>query len=330
MSDPAGATPFPESILTVAQEDLDETPMTVVAGSVPNDIWGHAFMLSLVGQVDSPPVPNSSNVAPSAGGNPLYNGMGMVCRFDFDPSGTVKIKTKVTKPASYYADRVTVAGTPGAEYGFSNYGLARLSPWLGVRDALNTGMVPMQFKETAERLLVTCDVGRPYEIDPVSLDIVTPIGGNDEWDEQLPLDLPFPMVTNTAHPVFDRPSQTLFTVNFTKSLGTLLAQLLKSDDDRLSQLVRKIIAEFIHFLESPFNRENLHLFQDFKELLKIIAMDLEEIPQLLEEFWHDFYEILQDIIKDQESLDELKQVLNDGRQMLEGFSKVKDCVYLMC
>ena len=47
--------------------------------------------------------------------------------------------------------------------------MARISRQLGVRNPLNTAFLPMQ-----DRMLLTYDAGRPYEIDTESLEVITP------------------------------------------------------------------------------------------------------------------------------------------------------------
>jgi hypothetical protein len=72
------------------------------------------------------------------------------------------------------------------KYQFSNYGIARFSLSLGLRNQLNTAFLPMKFaQDSCERLLVTYDAGRPYEIDTDTLEVVTPVGSNQEWRGQL-------------------------------------------------------------------------------------------------------------------------------------------------
>jgi hypothetical protein len=40
-------------------------------------------------------------------------------------------------------------------------------------------------QDSHDRLLVTYDAGRPYEIDTETLEIVTPVGANKEWQGEL-------------------------------------------------------------------------------------------------------------------------------------------------
>jgi len=84
------------------------------------------------------------------------------------------------------------------------HGIIRFSPFLGSRNDLSIGFLPFKFAEDLqERLLVTYDAGRHYEINTETLEVVTPIGKNKEWRGATKLNFPFQPVLTTAHPVFD-------------------------------------------------------------------------------------------------------------------------------
>ncbi|XXY19375.1 carotenoid oxygenase family protein [Sorangium sp. So ce216] len=108
-------------------------------------------------------------------------------------------------------------------FSFLNLGIARMSPRLGTRNFGNTALVPMPTRD-GTRLLVTYDVGRPIEIDPVTLETITPVGKNNEWKgefgEDFP-DQPFKLVLTTAHPVWDMKTGHLFTVNYTRHSSSI-------------------------------------------------------------------------------------------------------------
>ena len=337
-------SPFPKSILTVSQEELPDTEM-IIDGTLPDDLSGHVFILAPVGHVDSKR--NGSVVYPSKDGTPLPNGNGMIYRLDFDKAGTVRLKSKIAKTPCYYADEATKAGTEADEYGFRNFGLARLSPWLGLRSVANTALVPMKFGDENERMLVTCDVGRPYEIDTHSLEVVTPVGSNKEWSEQLPLNLPFEMVMNTAHPYFDAHTNELLTVNYGKSLPTLLSTIFKSEVENLPQAFKKIIEGFAEgFAKLPKDKQNiknLEIEEIEKEIPEeILNKEIDESPERLKSFWQRLRELLkkekQEIEEEEteekegnarELFNELKQLMGLVRQMLAGLDKIDDFVYLI-
>ena len=72
---------------------------------------------------------------------------------------------------------------------------AVISP-LGVSEIANTAIINMN-----GRLILTADAGRYWEVDPATLDTITPIGYFDQHIVSVPL-LFFPMVANTAHPLY--------------------------------------------------------------------------------------------------------------------------------
>ena len=82
------------------------------------------------------------------------------------------------------------------------------SPY-GVVNAANTAPLPW-----GDRLFATWDVGRPVEVDPVSLRFLGDVGHRDEWQvfEVTPQPL-LPLVMSTAHPVIDPDRDVMWTVN---------------------------------------------------------------------------------------------------------------------
>ncbi|MBW4630853.1 MAG: carotenoid oxygenase family protein [Iphinoe sp. HA4291-MV1] len=328
---------IPKSILTVRQEELSNTQM-IVDGTLPDDLSGHVFILAPVGHVDSER--DDTLVYPSRNGTPLFNGNGMIYRLDFDKAGTVGLQCKIAKTPCYYADEATKPGTKDQEYGFRNFGLARLSISLGVRSVANTALVPMKFGDENERMLVTCDVGRPYEIDTHSLEVVTPVGWNKEWREQLPLNLPFEMVMNTAHPYFDAHTNELFTVNYGKSLPTFLSIIFKSDVEKLPRIFKATIERFAKLLEGKQNIKSLEIEKEIPE--EIFNKETDESPERLNSFWQRLRELLtkeKEELKQQETeekkenarelLNELKQLMEIVKQMLQGLDEFDDFVYLI-
>ncbi len=208
-------TSFPKSIMIASDEEI-EIELDIIEGKLPDDLGGHLFMVAPVGSVNSEGLPNSS-------GTHIWNGNGMIYRFDFDRLGKVLLTTRLVKSPCYYADEATKPGSSYSQYQFNDYGMARFSWSLGMRNQLNTALVPMQFSDSeSERLLITFDGGRPYEIDPFTLELVTPLGANREWRPGMKLNFPFPPVLGTAHPAFDARTQELFTVNYGRSFSNFL------------------------------------------------------------------------------------------------------------
>ncbi|WP_373524320.1 carotenoid oxygenase family protein [Aquiflexum sp.] len=210
---------------TASTTEID-VELMVIEGTIPPDIYGYVFINSACGTVSSKGLPYLENL-PEGGGNeefgsPLINGEGVVIRFDLNESGKIKVSSGLLKAPCYYADVAT--SSPDSDYGkdfrFRNIGLGRRSLRLGTRNQLSTAVMPIRFKsEGKTRLLATFDAGRPYEFDPKTFKLITPIGKNKIWRSFLPffLNTPFKTVMSTAHPVFDPDTEELFTVNFGKS-----------------------------------------------------------------------------------------------------------------
>ena len=170
----------PRSLLTGDDTELD-VDLQLISGTLPTDLDGHMFLVHSV---------------PQGGDVPMLLGDGRMMRFDFH-ADKVSLKTRIARTPCYYADKAT----EGASGGFTNMGLARTSMTLGNRNMANTGWVVM-----GDRLLLTYDGGRPWEVDPDTLELATAVGRNDEWPLGLPgfleffLDWPFPLHMSTAHP----------------------------------------------------------------------------------------------------------------------------------
>lgn len=77
------------------------------------------------------------------------------------------------------------------------------SSFLGTAEIANTAVVNLN-----GRALLTADAGRYWEIDPQSLETITPVGYFDEHVVTAP-GLAFPMLMNTAHPFYDPNQQQL-------------------------------------------------------------------------------------------------------------------------
>ena len=106
-------------------------------------------------------------------------------------------------------------------------GISRLSMFLGGVNYANTAVIPVNFKnDSGVSVLATYDTGRPLKLDPLSLEMITPIGYNKEWDSSFPrfLQAPLLMIESTAHPSWDPVEQVLYNVNFTKSTETELSR----------------------------------------------------------------------------------------------------------
>lgn len=188
----------PGSLLRSNAAELD-VDLRVISGRVPSDLYGHVFMTAPV---------------PAGDGSHVFNGEGMLYRLDLGAGSTgVALRSRLLRTHDYYVDRA-VAGTDAA---FRNLGMGRLSGQLGFRSMPNT--TPVAFG--GGRLLAAVDASRPWEVDPVSLQVATPIGALAEWTPSLPPSLfsgPFQPVFTPAHPFYDEHTGELFAVNYTLPL----------------------------------------------------------------------------------------------------------------
>lgn len=248
---------FPRSVLSMSRREFgdradnpkasgDPLGLQFTADSphkeLPADLWGSVYMVGPVGSVDSPAAPGDPDlVDPTRDGTILlYNGDGMIYRFDLSqPSQGIRLTTRLADTPDYYADAATDGCPQYQSLKFKSIGITRVGP-LGLRNQLNTAFLPMQFGyEDRTRLLLTWDMGRPYEIDPVTLALATPMGWNHEWQPvsqltNLPLQppQPFQSIQTAAHPYFD-PQQNqglVITTNIGRSLYNLFSQLIPLGD----------------------------------------------------------------------------------------------------
>lgn len=199
---------FPSSIMQASRAELD-VPLYVLAGKLPTDAFGHAFVVGAL---------------PSSAGTPVVNGDGMIYRFDFaeGPTG-LQLKSRIAKTPCFFADQAAA----GSSLAFKDVGVVRRSPKLGVRNQANTAFLNM-----GERMLVTFDGGRPYEIDTESLELVSPVGRTDEWRSAMPSISKlvtsggvFQPYLSGAHPAWDSATGESFFVNYQPALPLLPASV---------------------------------------------------------------------------------------------------------
>ena len=249
----SGCPPVPQSIMTASRDELDHVQLEIFEGHLPDDVQGHVFIVAPVGSVDSGGLPFKD-------GNSFLNGDGMIYRLDFDRPGKVSLKSRIVKPLDYWIDEATKKGTQFEKLGFGNHGIVRLSYFLGMRNELNTAFVPMQLSGELERLIVTYDAGRPYILDTETLEVVTPVGSNKEWQGALKLPYPFNFlfkpIFSTAHPVFDFYKSEMFVVNYGRSLDNLL------ESSPLIDIIVDLCPDFRQKLE------NFKALQDFVYLIR--------------------------------------------------------------
>ncbi|MBM4283339.1 MAG: hypothetical protein FJ137_22215 [Deltaproteobacteria bacterium] len=271
---PALARRVPSSLTSASRAELD-LELRVVGGALPAALRGHVFLVCALPQGD---------------GSPQFNGDGMLTRLDFDGS-RARLLSRLAKTPCFYADEAS----RGTDAAFENKHLSRTSSKLGARNFANTAFAPF-----GDRLLVTYDGGRPYEIDPTTLALVTAVGRNDEWIAGLPELLlrfgvgggPFPTVLTTAHPAVDERTRELFFVNYTLQMpllpgrtalvrwdgqGDLERFMLKDDrggDVAIVQSAHQMVVtrRFIVIVDTAF----------VTEVAKMTGIGDKEIPQAAE------------------------------------------------
>jgi carotenoid cleavage dioxygenase-like enzyme len=181
---------FPNSLLTATRNEVD-LDLNLISGTWPADIGGHVFIVAAL---------------PWGDGTMVFNGDGMMYRLDLE-DGRPKLKSRVAKSPCYWADQATQGNE---DIGFRNFGITRLSGALGIRNELNTGWLAF-----GDRLLVTYDGGRPWEVDVETLELVAPMGKLAEWRNSIPFVAgPLGAQLSTAHPYFDEHTGEVFSVNY--------------------------------------------------------------------------------------------------------------------
>lgn len=257
-------------------------------GLIPNDLSGFAFFNSPVGTVNNEtPIPkfNPDGSKNQEYAQMIFNGDGMILRFDFSNAGKIRLKTGLLRTPCYYADYNSRLGTAYYKEGmhFSSHGLTRMSGKLGVRNQINTSINAFKFgSKGGTRLTANFDAGRPFEFDPESLEVITPIGYNHEWRHEFPtmFKQTFEMAQSTAHPSFDPITQEFFTVCFLKSLTNLaFSEKLEHYLDNKLENFAQVFKEKIHgFWDNILGRKHLkshHYIPVMKDLLGHISAQVE-------------------------------------------------------
>ncbi|MEG4249359.1 carotenoid oxygenase family protein [Microcoleus sp. Pol10D4] len=228
------------------------------AVELPEGLQGYFFVVGALFQADDRPQEDST---------PLYTGDGMIYRLGFEHSKAI-LKTRITKTPCYYADIAMTGASDNAVWkpettfskqhwlwsylaAFRNGGPSRMSLLLGGRNQLNTA-----FLRVGDRLIVTIDAGRPYEVDPDSLELIAPIGTTAQWLGILPIvsrlisqftgSYPFDVYINSAHPVADliKPENTadtepgFFTTNYSTGYNGRYRRPVSWVFDRLNRFLK--------------------------------------------------------------------------------------------
>ncbi len=139
----------------------------------------------------------------------LFAGEGVIIRWDLQSQqGKVKVHHKKLNTWDSFWHSIQ---SPLSELLPEAFFPARLGA-IGIAEIANTAMVNMD-----GRLILTADAGRYWEVDPVTLETITPIGYFDEHIVSIPLSF-FPLVANTAHPFYDPHTKELITCELKSKL----------------------------------------------------------------------------------------------------------------
>lgn len=232
------------------------------AAELPPGLHGYAFIVGALFQAEN---------KPQEYGTQLYTGDGMIYRLGFE-SGKAILKTRIAKTPCYYADPPTQfylgsnvieppppASNPITSYfvekyklfcyfaAFRNGGPSRFSLLLGSRNQLNTA-----FLKTRDHLLLTIDAGRPYCLDPESMELTEPVGSTQQWFSIFPVISRltwiniFETYINSAHYVTDvsrtvGKQDELFTTNYSTGYNGSLKLINWILDSKLFRKIVKII-----------------------------------------------------------------------------------------
>jgi hypothetical protein len=249
-----------KTALTYASREEIEVDLQCIEGVVPTDMDGFVFINSPVGTVNSStPIPKKN---PDGTDNPewgqmVFNGDGMLFRFDCSVPGKVRVKSALLKTPCYYADEASKWGTDNYENGifFKSKGIARTSPILGSRNQANTSIAAFKFPGNQHtRITVNFDAGRPFEVDPKTMKVITAIGYNKEWSESLSFVIQedvFELIQSSAHPCYDPVTQEFFTVCFRKNMNNLIfTSIFSLDLTRIWHITNRFFKKVYRFLQS--------------------------------------------------------------------------------
>ena len=235
--------------------------LTIIEGQFPTDISGVFYVIYPSGSVNSDGLPfpeeNPQGNYNAEYASPIMNGDGMLIMVNLNTlvNGKPTIKSRLMKTPCYWADYNSRWGTDDHTFfGFLNFGISRISILLGMRNFLNTAIIPARFNNSNPVLVGAYDVGRPWILDSSTLDLVTPIGGNTEWNPQEGEKVPwaFQSIQTTAHPSFDPNTQELFIVNYIHDMMSVMQNKNAIDHlqrnpekfrDKLSNLSNKILMQ---------------------------------------------------------------------------------------
>lgn len=158
-----------------------------VSGRWPTDIDGAVF---IVGPDKRRP------------GGHWFDAQGLLCKIHCAPDsdGRIRVQHKMIEtPIKRLRDRMPSL--------FWKFWVLEISPF-GFSNLANTNVQWID-----DRLFIGYDMGRQIEVDPETLEYITPVGANDEWAHIMPAPLE-PMTSVAAHPAPDFFEKQMYFVNY--------------------------------------------------------------------------------------------------------------------
>lgn len=310
--------------ITFGKRKEYEVKLEMKYGELPTDLYGIVYVTIPGGSVNSNGIPYPQHYFNQDGTieyNPEYSSPilgcdGIVLKFDFNTEGEVRVLSKLMNVPSLIADEALKRNnlTVGSEHkhAFKNYGILRASLYYGIRNLANTAVIPFKFDDDENtRMMIAYDLGRQFEYDPVSMQMMTPIGRMLDWKFGTPniLNWAFPMIESTAHPSFDPNTKEFFTANYTRSLMNLMTTpAISILMEHTPEVVEKYLEDLAQKFEEKKKELNiLHLGDLIKKIADKIDDWLEKLP------W----------VKDIE--DELEHLIKNAHQIFEKeLDKIED------
>lgn len=292
MNAPKHATArVPRTLVRTARDEHDRLELRVLDGELPPELTGHLFVMAAAGDAESGGLPR-----PEPDSTTILCGDGLITRVDFDGT-TARLSSRVLEGPDALIEKELqgdggilrrledqITKIPG---GFFNHGIARMDWRLGVRNQLNTAIeiVP---SPSGDRFLVTWDAGRPWEIDPVTLELQTPIGTLDQWRTSLDEKWAFPLQFTTAHPAVDRATGQVFFASWGLNLSRwafIVREVLgiKAPEIPLDEsALRGELGEVVEKLVDGLAQIDMIPGERFEPGLRLLVWDGEDHPETFE------------------------------------------------
>lgn len=199
--------PLPRSILHSDFRDFD---LKLVHGRWPSDISGEALVIA--------PGPGFDDMSYA-----LF-GPGHIVRLSLQP-GTFGAAPEKFAWRAKRIDTPSVRLWQQKPEVFTPMGPGVMSPF-GMMNMTNTAVMPWN-----GRVFTTWDVGRPVEIDPVSLEFLGEVGSKESWGSSMPFPGMLPFLFSTAHPVVDPERDCLWSVKLSPAEGGLQIHVVRYDGE---------------------------------------------------------------------------------------------------